>query len=128
MSDAEKTAVAAHLYVTLRRNANRVIDVEWMGKNEEYAKEILRLCRSLGFDDLTKYADRYEELMLSKPAAAPLPPPVAAPAPAAPETSASAAEPSLPPMFDQFSESSSSSEGETSDSSGSDSKYIGHLR
>jgi len=126
MSDAEKTAVAAHLYVTLRRNANRVIDVEWMGKNDEYAKEILRLCRSLGFDDLTKYADRYEELMLSKPVAAPAPPPVATPA--APEASASPAEPSLPPMFDQFSEPSSSSEGEASGGSGSDSKYIGHLR
>ncbi|BCM25845.1 hypothetical protein [Methyloradius palustris] len=63
MSDSDKTAVAAHLYVTMRRVANRVIDVEWMSKNEEYAKAILSLARQQGAEDLTHYADLYEGLM-----------------------------------------------------------------
>ena len=43
MADTEKTAIAAHLYVSLRRVANRVIDIEWMAQNEEYARAIIKL-------------------------------------------------------------------------------------
>ena len=73
MSETEKTAIAAHLYVSMRRLANRVIDIEWMGKNEDYARAIIELARQQGADELTKYADRYEELMSGKVSA---PPPV----------------------------------------------------
>jgi hypothetical protein len=62
MTEAEKTGIAAHLYVTLRRSANRVIDVEWMSKNEEYAREVINLARQQGSEELKHYADRYEEL------------------------------------------------------------------
>ena len=73
MTEAEKTAIAAHLYVTLRRSANRVIDVEWMGKNEEYAREIIQLARQQGSDDLRHYADRYAALMTGAPPSTPAP-------------------------------------------------------
>lgn len=62
MTEAEKTGIAAHLYVTLRRSANRVIDVEWLSKNEEYAREVIHLARQQGSEELKHYADRYEEL------------------------------------------------------------------
>jgi len=118
MSDSDKTAVAAHLYVTMRRVANRVIDVEWMSKNEEYAREILSLARQQGAEDLTHYADLYEGLMFgrassssSSVAAAPV---VAAPKPiVAPE----------PPPKPRY-------EGPNDDDDGSPppSRYIGSLR
>ncbi len=86
MSDSDKTAVAAHLYVTMRRVANRVIDVEWMSKNEEYAKEILSLARQQGAEDLTHYADLYEGLMFGRGSAGVATAPVAvAPKPITPE-------------------------------------------
>jgi hypothetical protein len=66
MSDPDKTAVAAHLYVTMRRIANRVIDVEWMSKNEEYAREVLSLARQQGVEDLSRYADLYESLIYGR--------------------------------------------------------------
>jgi hypothetical protein len=67
MTEAEKTGIAAHLYVTLRRSANRVIDVEWMSKNEEYAREVIHLARQQGSEELKHYADRYEELVFGVP-------------------------------------------------------------
>ena len=63
MSEADKKAIAAHLYIMMRRSANRVIDVEWLSKNDEYAKEIIELARSQGQDELTRYADRFDELI-----------------------------------------------------------------
>lgn len=67
MTEAEKTGIAAHLYVTLRRSANRVIDVEWMSKNEEYAREVIHLARQQDSEEVKHYADRYEELMFGVP-------------------------------------------------------------
>ncbi|MEZ0232173.1 MAG: hypothetical protein ACAH12_04990 [Methylophilaceae bacterium] len=125
MSDADKTAVAAHLYVTLRRTANRVIDVEWMSKNEEYAREILRLSRSLGAEDLSRYADRYEELMFGKTVA--VAPQSAVVAPVV-EKPASTEAPALPSMFDEAAASTASSDGSGEGSEGSNDRYIGHLR
>ena len=79
MTEAEKTGIAAHLYVTLRRSANRVIDVEWMSRNEEYAREVINLARQQGSEELKHYADRYEELTFGPPTpAAPVIQPVAA--------------------------------------------------
>ncbi len=67
MSESDKTAIAAHLYITLRRTANRVIDVEWLAKNDEYAKEVIRLARQAGSDELAHYAGLYEELVFGIP-------------------------------------------------------------
>lgn len=66
MRETEKTAIAAHLYVSMRRVANRVIDIEWLGRNAEYAQAILQLAREQGVEELARYADRYEALMTGK--------------------------------------------------------------
>lgn len=63
MSETEKAAIAAHLYVALRRKANRVIDVEWLIRNDEYAREMIKFARSQGQEDITRHADRLETLM-----------------------------------------------------------------
>lgn len=71
MSDAEQlTSLATHLYVRLRRDGGRVIDVIWLMKNQEYAREVLKLARSIPEPELEKLTDRIEELMFGKGAAA----------------------------------------------------------
>lgn len=66
---AEKTALAAHLYITFRRKLNRVIDVEWLVRNEEYAREIIATARKPGMEELAAYINRLEELIFGKPVA-----------------------------------------------------------
>lgn len=68
MADSEKTAIAAHLYVTLRRVANRVIDIEWMAHNEEYARAIIKLAVEQGNEELARQALRYQALLDGEPA------------------------------------------------------------
>ncbi len=63
MSDSDKTAVAALISVILRRKANRIIDVKWLVKNQEYAREIIQLSREQGQHDLNEYASHLEKLM-----------------------------------------------------------------
>ncbi|ACT49748.1 hypothetical protein [Methylovorus glucosotrophus] len=63
MADTEKTAIAAHLYVSLRRVANRVIDIEWMAQNEEYARAVIKLAVEQGNDELARQALRYQALL-----------------------------------------------------------------
>jgi hypothetical protein len=75
---AEKTALAAHLYITLRRKLNRVIDVEWLVRNEDYAREVITLARKPGLEELASHVNRLEELVFGKPK--PIPAPLA-PAP-----------------------------------------------
>jgi hypothetical protein len=113
MTDAEKTGIAAHLYVSLRRSANRVIDVEWMSRNEEYAREVIQLARQQGSDELKHYADRYEELMLGTAAPVPVPTPLK---PAVVETRSDIGN---MPVFDEAAE---------EDMPSTASRYIGALR
>jgi hypothetical protein len=67
MVASEKTAIAAHLYVTLRRVANRVIDIEWMAQNEEYARAIIKLAVEQGNEELARQALRYQALLDGEP-------------------------------------------------------------
>lgn len=73
-STAEKTAIAAHLYIAMRRKFNRVIDVEWLARNEDYAREIIALAKRPGLEELAPHVDRLEELVFGKPVAAPVEP------------------------------------------------------
>jgi hypothetical protein len=66
MTDSAKLAVAGLISVALRRKLNRVIDVEWMLHNEEYAREVLRIARKQDLAELNQYADRMEELILGR--------------------------------------------------------------
>jgi len=43
--DSGKTALAARIYISMRREAKRTIDVEWLLKNNEYAKEVISLAK-----------------------------------------------------------------------------------
>ncbi|HYG31650.1 MAG TPA: hypothetical protein VD810_01565 [Methylophilaceae bacterium] len=72
---AEKTAIAAHLYIALRRKINRVIDVEWLIRNEDYAREIITLGRRPGLEELSAHINRLEELVFGKPVVVPVEPP-----------------------------------------------------
>lgn len=63
-TDNKLSAIATHLYVRLRRDAGRVIDAIWMVNNREYATEVLRIARSMADDEVSRMADRYEEIML----------------------------------------------------------------
>lgn len=63
MNDEQLSALATHLYVRLRRDGGRVIDVIWMTRNQDYAREIIRIARSIPDAEVARLADRYEELM-----------------------------------------------------------------
>lgn len=66
MNDNEQlSSLATHLYVRLRRDGGRVIDVIWLMRNAEYAKEILRIARGIPEPELEKLCARIEELMFS---------------------------------------------------------------
>ena len=75
------SSLATHLYVRLRRDGGRVIDVIWLMRNQDYAREILRVARGIPEPELEKLCDRIEELMFGggKPATAPRPAPTPAP-------------------------------------------------
>ena len=62
-TDNKLSAIATHLYVRLRRDGGRVIDAIWMVHNREYAMEVLRIARSMPDDEVSRLADRYEELL-----------------------------------------------------------------
>lgn len=73
MSDGDKFAIAARLYVQLRRKTNRSIDTVWMIHNGEYAREVLRMAREQADDDLLMLAGQFEKLIgTAPPAAAPV--------------------------------------------------------
>lgn len=63
MNDDQLSALATHLYVRLRRDGGRVIDVIWMTRNQDYAREIIRIARGIPDAEVARLADRYEELM-----------------------------------------------------------------
>lgn len=112
MTEAEKTGIAAHLYVSLRRSANRVIDVEWMSRNEEYAREVIQLARQQGSEEIQHYADRYEALLSGAP------PPIVAP-PAKVAVAETKTDVGQLPVFEEPTE---------EDLSATASRYIGALR
>ncbi len=73
-------ALAGRIHVLLRREHNRIIDVEWMCADENYAKEVIRLARSAGSDELQALAERIEAVhpLLPKPQHVEVPIPVKA--------------------------------------------------
>lgn len=110
MSEAEKTSVAALISVILRRKINRVIDVKWLVKNQEYAREIINISREQGQDDLNEYADHLETLMFGSISSTPAP------------VSEVVAEKPAPAEWNE--EEIAADDGGEID----ESKYVGHLR
>lgn len=64
MSENEQlTSLATHLYVKLRRDTGRVIDVIWFMRNDEYAREILKIARGVRDAELDKLIERIEIIL-----------------------------------------------------------------
>lgn len=55
-------SLAGRMHVLLRRERNRIVDVEWMCADAAYAKEIIKLARTVDSEELHKLADRIEEV------------------------------------------------------------------
>ena len=55
-------SLAGRLHVLLRREINRIVDVEWMCADAAYAREVIKLARTVESDELHKLADRVEEV------------------------------------------------------------------
>lgn len=66
MTDNELLTVATQLYVRLRRNGGRIIDVIWAVRNADYAREVLRIAREHPDADVAPLADRFEALAFGK--------------------------------------------------------------
>lgn len=67
MTDVDKLAIASRLYVRIRHNQARMIDVVWLIQDEAYAREIMRLARSDSDPELHKLAARFEAVMNGAP-------------------------------------------------------------
>jgi hypothetical protein len=55
-------SVVGRIHVLLRREINRIIDVEWICADPVYAREVIKLARTVDSDELHKLADRVEEV------------------------------------------------------------------
>lgn len=53
-------AVTGRVCVMLRRETNRMVDVEWAITNAQYAREVVRLARVTNAAELIELADRIE--------------------------------------------------------------------
>lgn len=55
-------SVAGRMHVLLRREMNRIVDVEWICMDARYANEVIRLARVAHSDELHQLADRLHGL------------------------------------------------------------------
>jgi hypothetical protein len=55
-------SLAGRMHVLMRREINRIIDVEWMCADPVYAREVIKLARTTESDELHKLAARAEEV------------------------------------------------------------------
>ncbi len=55
-------SLAGRMHVLLRREINRIIDVEWMCADLAYAREVIKLARTVESEELHKLAERVEEV------------------------------------------------------------------
>ena len=94
MLEMETFAIAARLHVVMRRAIGRVTDVDWMMRNRDYAREVIRLARVHTDAELLALADKFEaSLVQTRAPEAPL---HRAAAPAAPDGRGRAERPEPP--------------------------------
>jgi hypothetical protein len=55
-------SLAGRIHVLLRREINRIIDVEWMCADSAYANEVIKLALSVESEELNKLVARVEEV------------------------------------------------------------------
>ncbi len=63
MLEMECFAIAARLHVVMRRAVGRVTDVDWMVRNRDYAREVIRVARLHADADLLALADKFESAL-----------------------------------------------------------------
>ena len=73
MLEMETFAIAARLHVVMRRALGRVTDVDWMTRNRDYAREVIRLARGHTDAELLGLADKFEAILVSQGSAEPAP-------------------------------------------------------
>jgi len=81
-SGSEIFAVLGRIHVLLRRDLNRITDIEWAGVNKAYAQEVVRLCSTGTHADLPMLGAKLAEMLDLAPrqpqagarTSAPLPP------------------------------------------------------
>ncbi len=73
MLEMETFAIAARLHVVMRRALGRVTDVDWMTRNRDYAREVIRLARGHTDAELLGLADKFEAILVSQRPAEPAP-------------------------------------------------------
>ena len=62
------------IHLLMRRAANRIIDIEYMRINKDYAREIVRVGVATGHAELIELCDRLRQAMELDPPAAPAEP------------------------------------------------------
>ena len=68
MLESEKMAIAAHLHVVMRRKIGRVTDIEWLMRNAEYAREVIRLATLDPLHaDLVEWGERLQAALFPAP-------------------------------------------------------------
>ncbi len=55
-------SLAGRMHVLLRREANRIVDVEWLTANADYARETIRIARTTESGELHALAARIAEV------------------------------------------------------------------
>lgn len=55
-------SLAGRMHVLLRREVNRIIDVEWMCADAAYTREVIKLARDADSEELHMLAERVEEV------------------------------------------------------------------
>lgn len=66
MVESEKFAIAARLYVLLKRKTGRSIDAAHIINNKDYAKEVIATAREAHDPDLDALLDRFEKALFGK--------------------------------------------------------------
>lgn len=66
MVESEKFAIAARLYVLLKRKTGRSIDAAHVINNKGYAREVIATARGAADPDLDMLLDRFEIEMFGK--------------------------------------------------------------
>jgi len=91
-SGSEVFAVLGRIHVLLRRDLNRITDIEWASTNKAYALEVVKLCASATHPDLKMLAAKLTEMMDLVPKQSGAGAGTRAPAPMGPTTEAALAE------------------------------------
>ncbi|GEC96181.1 MAG: hypothetical protein RLZZ220_1748 [Pseudomonadota bacterium] len=73
-SDSVLYGLLGRIHLLMRRAANRIIDIEYMRINKDYAREIVRVGVATGHAELIELCDRLRQAMELDPPAAPAEP------------------------------------------------------